>query len=40
LLFCDDRCQLITGEKADRKAQLSTGNRVFAGGVRGIAVKK
>ena len=33
--FCDDRCQLITGETLTWKTQLSTGNRDFAGGVRG-----
>ena len=38
--FCDDRCQLITGETLTRKTQLSTGNRDFASGVRGIAAKK
>jgi hypothetical protein len=40
MLFCDDRCQLITGERLTRKTQLSTGNRDFASGVRGIAAKK
>jgi hypothetical protein len=40
MLFCDDRCQLITGERPARKTQLSTGNRDFVGGVRGIAAEK
>jgi hypothetical protein len=38
--FCDDRCQLITGEREARKVQLSTGNGDFRGRVRGIAAKK
>jgi hypothetical protein len=40
MLFSDDRCQLITGERLTRKTQLSSGNDDFGSGGRGIAAKK
>jgi len=39
MLFSDDRCQLITGERLTWKTQLSTVNDDFASGPRGIAVR-
>jgi hypothetical protein len=40
MLFPNDRCQLITGERSARNTQLSTANGDITGDLRMIAAKQ